>query len=454
MEATLSRPAWPPRSEAARSFQNWLLCWLILPNFGFWLLWIVGGPPRFLTILVAGAIGIALHRAPLPVKFAGFLFSLTYSVLAFIATMFNLRLNSLMESLRYASELNPATSPQYVIGGVAIVVTLCFAWRFLRRSTLLARPSFMIAAMILTMMAASLDRWIVGSSRGQYKQAPEAGAMFTSASEASGIRKIATGERHVVMIMVESMGLPNDPAMRRKMHDIWARPEVRERYDVSFGDTLYYGSTTSAEIRELCGRWGDYEELQAKDPDCLPATLAGRGYQSQAWHGFSGTFFDRKRWYPLVGFDEMRFGERLRDDGAAVCPGVFPGVCDWNVPVQMADMLKAADKPQFLYWLTLNSHLPVLTDGKLGTEECASFDKGLNERFPMICRLLRIFDRTGQALAEEITSPDFPETDILIVGDHIPPFFDRNHRGQFAPDRVPWILLKAKPTNKPGFGAI
>ena len=30
--------------------------------------------------------------------------------------------------------------------------------------------------------------------------------------------------------------------------------------------------------------------------------------------------------------------------------------------------------------------------------------------------------------SREITAPDFPPTDILIVGDHMPPYFDRHHR--------------------------
>ena len=63
------------------------------------------------------------------------------------------------------------------------------------------------------------------------------------------------------MIMVELMGLPVDPSFAAVCYEIWARPEVRARYDVQFGDTLYYGSTTSGEIRELCGRWGDYEPI-------------------------------------------------------------------------------------------------------------------------------------------------------------------------------------------------
>jgi hypothetical protein len=455
MEAILSRPVWPPKNATLRDFQNWVLCWIILPNFGFWLLWIVGGPDRFLEILVTGCVGLALHRAPFPVRLGAFIVALVFSTLSFIAGMFNLGIRSLVESVKFASELNPVTSPQYVIAALAVTVTLCFAWRLLQRPATLDRPILLVAAMALTMMAASFDHWFARNSRGHYKHVPQAGAPFTSASKASGLRTIATGDRHVVMIMVESMGLPTDPAVRRRLDGIWARPEVRARYDVTVGDTLYYGSTTSGEIRELCGRWGDYQELLKKaDGDCLPTTLAAKGYQSQAWHSFTGEFFDRKAWYPNIGFTQMRFGDRLMADGAAICPGVFVGACDWAVPAQMARTLKAADKRQFLYWLTVNSHLPVLEDERLGTKECAGFDAALDRDFPMMCRLHQIFDRTGQALAKEITASDFPATDILIVGDHIPPFFDRHHRTQFAPDRVPWILLKAKRAPMPGFGAI
>ena len=49
-----------------------------------------------------------------------------------------------------------------------------------------------------------------------------------------------------------------------------------------------------------------------------------------------------------------------------------------------------------------------------------------------------------QQAAAEITAKDFPEADILIVGDHMPPYFDRYHRSQFDPENVPWIYLKYK----------
>ena len=140
----------------------------------------------------------------------------------------------------------------------------------------------------------------------------------------------------------------------------------------------------------------------------------------------------------------MRFGPELIAAGAETCPGVFVGACDRDIPRQIGAALREAREPRFLYWLTVNSHLPVLRNDRLQTENCAAFDARLDRDYPMVCRLLQLFDQTAGALAGEITAPGFPDTDILIVGDHLPPFFDRHHRDQFAPDRVPWILLRPK----------
>lgn len=433
------------RVAVPRSLFNWALCWILLPNASFWLLWVVGGPPRTLETLVVGLVGIVVHRAPFGVKFAAFLGAIIYSVLNFTSSLFNLGIASLIYSLELATELKPAASVEYLVCGAALILTLAVGWRLLRLPTELVRPLRFAGAMILTIAAASLDYSMSLGSLGSYKRVAAPGALFTSAAHASGIEGLATGNRHILMVMVEAMGLPQDPAIRQELVNIWARPEVRARYEVVTGDTLFYGSTTGGEMRELCGHWGDYfEVLDRKDARCLPARLAAKGYGTQGWHSFTGKFFERNRWYPNIGFREMRFGDRIVKDGASVCPGVFAGACDRDVPVQIAAALKHASRPQFLYWLTVNSHLPVVRNEVLQTMDCARFDAALNDRYPMICRLFSLYDQTGSALAKEVTAADFPDTDILIVGDHIPPFFDRRHRQAFAPDRVPWILLKRK----------
>lgn len=445
MDIARLRKAWAERSPGLRSFQNWVLCWLLLPNLGYWLLWTIGAPPRPGAVLVTGFAGIFVQRAPFPIKFLTFILAVIVGASFFVSALFNLSILSLVHSLEFAGELSPSASWEYVICGVAVAGTLVAAWHLLHRPTQLVGVTKFAAAASLTVLAASLDGRMSRAAVGTYERIPDPSAPFASAVNASGFDRSARGDRHLVVVMVEAMGEPTDPRIRQKLIDLFATAEVRARYQVTSGNTLFYGSTTSGEMRELCGRWADYREvLEKRDPNCLPARLAASGYQTQAWHSFKGSMFDRTRWYPNIGFQSMRFGPEMQKGGAEACPGVFVGACDRDVPRQIAANLKAARSPQFLYWLTLNSHLPVLKNKQLRTEECNRFDRAFALSFPMSCRLLGLFRDVGSALSKEISAPDFPATDILIVGDHLPPFFDRKNREQFQPDRVPWILLRAK----------
>jgi hypothetical protein len=451
MQVALLRSAWDKRPAEIRSFTNWVVCWLLLPNAGYWLLWLVGAPPRSLVILVTGAAGLIVNRAPFALKFAAFLAVMAFGVAVFISALFNLSVVSLIYSVKFAAELSPGASLEYLAAGVGVVATVACAWHLLQRPTELVLPIRYAGAAALTVLLSWADVQISSGAVGSYSRVPEAGAPFTSAVGESGFAGLATGERHLLLVMVEAMGLPSDPEVRQRMIDLWATPAVRERYAVTAGDSLFYGSTTSGEMRELCGRWGDYYELLERsdaDVSCLPARLAASGYATRAWHGFKGSFFERTSWYPKIGFQEMRWGPEMIRKGAQVCPGVFAGACDRDVPRQIAAELKAARRPQFLYWLTVNSHLPVLKDARLRTDDCRGFDARLAAEHAMTCRLMQLLADAGRSLAAEISAPDFPATDILIVGDHIPPFFERKNREQFEPDRVGWILLRAKAAHR------
>jgi hypothetical protein len=50
---------------------------------------------------------------------------------------------------------------------------------------------------------------------------------------------------------------------------------------------------------------------------------------------------------------------------------------------------------------------------------------------------MTIFSRRSRS---EIAASDFPEADILIVGDHMPPYFDRHHRTQFDRRKGPMAV--------------
>ncbi|MBP6581479.1 MAG: sulfatase-like hydrolase/transferase, partial [Sphingorhabdus sp.] len=283
--------------------------------------------------------------------------------------------------------------------------------------------------------------------RGHYKRIAPEGAYFSSGAVQSGIEARADGTRHIIVVMVESLGLPRGNAEMQRLlfAEYKNNPAIRARYDLSQGHNPYYVSTTAGEVRELCGRWGDYYDLvDRKDSNCMPARLANRGYATHAMHSFIGSFFERDQWYPNIGFQKTEFGPLLIERGARNCGGVFAGACDRDVPQQMADMLKKATKPTFLYFLTVNTHLPVPPGMNLNNEDCERLSPKLEKAFPQICRQFVMWHDFNNAMVQEIVAKDFPAADILIVGDHMPPYFDRYHRSQFDPAHVPWLYLRHK----------
>jgi hypothetical protein len=425
---------------------NWLLVWVVLANIGFSLMYFVGSPPRVTSIVMFGGIGLMVRGMRFEVQVIAFLAALAYAVFTILGALFNLPILSLSQSVRFMGELNAFNSVEYVgIGLFLIALVIAAGWALRRPAKFRDQRAVFLAIAAVGLVAAS-DVYMGYGMRGHYKRVNPDGAPFTSAVTGSGLLPAAADapRRNVMIVMVESLGAPVDnPELSRMIFARYNDSAIKARFDVSGGTTTYYGSTTSGEVRELCGRWGDYYDLlDRRDGGCLPARMAKQGYETAAYHSFSGDFFERNTWYPNIGFQKMGFRDYLLKGGAEHCGGVFPGVCDRDVPRQLAQKLKAADKPQFIYWLTVNSHLPVPEKNNLNTDNCARVSPRLAKDFPLICRQVAIWDDIDKAMVKEITAADFPPTDILIVGDHMPPYFDSAARKQFAPDRVPWLLLK------------
>lgn len=450
MDRTIEAPAQRYRFRADfMKFLNWALVWIVLANIPFMAMWMVGAPPRAIPIALAGLVGLIVKRMPRAVQWLAFAGVMIYSLLSFVSGLFSLTLDSLLYSMQFFAEIKPGNSIEYIVAAPVIAGILIGSWFLLKRDTNFSRPLHILLGGALIFGLVGADAAVGEGMRGHYFRPAPAGAPFESAVSKSGFAARADGRRHLVLIMVESLGVPKDnQAMADKLFAYYGDSAVRQRYEVSQGTSLYYNSTTAGEIRELCGRWGDYYELlESDDPgtlNCLPAQLAKKGYATQAMHSFKGPFFKRESWYPRIGFGKSEFAADLEKRGAEWCGGVFAGACDRQVPQMLAENLKRATQPTFQYWLTLNTHLPVPTEQNLQAENCERVSVELARDFPMICRQFAIFDDIDRALIKEITANDFPNADILIVGDHMPPFFDRHHRSQFDPERVPWLYLKAR----------
>ena len=249
----------------------------------------------------------------------------------------------------------------------------------------------------------------------------------------------------VVLIVVESWGLPLDDHLAQALNAPYDDPAVAHKYDVSFGAVPFGGSTVPGEARELCHSRMGFELLVASPEalhGCLPALFHARNYDNLAVHGYFGSMFQRKTWYPKIGFDQIWFLKDLDKMGLPECDGAFPGTCDAAIAGWIGSSLLSVDtgKTRFIYWVTLNSHLPVPVHPNLTDDGVCSTQPLLRDSLPTCSwfRLVRNVHRSVQQLA---LSPSARPTVFVVVGDHAPPFADPKLRRNFSATDVPYVLL-------------
>jgi len=422
---------------------SFVLYWLVLPNLAFMLMWTVGGPPMVPLFLRCGLAALIIAQLPwVWFKRVSLAALAAYSVHYYIFTMFNMGPAQFDLLWSFLAEVRPMRSPEYIIAAVVLLVTITISVVRVQHVPRFSSPmSYMLAVIVLMAMMAA-DYSATYSTRGSYRGAPPTGTAFASAVQQTGIDQPNAQRRNLVIVMVEALGVPAKDIDRGIFAADWNRPEWRTRFDISSGVVPFYGSTTRGEMRELCDRWENYDKVGDFAGECLPARYREVGYETHALHGFDGNLFDRQAWYPQIGFDTASFREDLMQRGLSHCAGVFAGACDREVPALIGDQLKRATRPQLIYFLTLNTHLPIVVNEELGTTRCDMGTAQWAEENREVCRLYQLQHRLADALSELAMDEQLPPTDFLIVGDHLPPFFNRADRARFDATSVPWILLR------------
>ncbi|MYL98876.1 sulfatase-like hydrolase/transferase [Novosphingobium sp. FGD1] len=424
--------------------------WVLVPNLGAVVMWVIGGPSMAFPMFVSGLLAILVcHSRAVWLRRLGVLACFATSLLMYVAYSFNLDFEKIAASLAYAGELNLGNSPEYVAAALILTMALAAALRFAPHTPRLSEGGQKLMALAAVSLLINADSVATAGTRGTYKMAAPAGTPIDSALFQTRIAPETLKSRNLVVILVESLGQPNNAHDRRLFDRAWGAHRWSARYAVSSGMTAYYGSTTNAELREWCSIWSDYDRFDFANAHCLPGRFREAGFATTAIHAFTGDFFDRQDWYADLGFDTALFKPDLLQQGASACGGVFAGACDVDVPRIIGKRLRASgDRRNLIYWLTLNSHLPVPSDPSLHTQTCHTDDPEWDARLPMLCRSYQIQQNLADAIAAEIMRPDFPEADVLIVGDHMPPFFPRALRSRYDTEHVPWILLRNQAASK------
>jgi hypothetical protein len=280
------------------------------------------------------------------------------------------------------------------------------------------------------------------ASRSTVSQASSA----SQAAVGSGGQEISLQKEppNIVLVLVESWGLANHTEISGALVQPYASTAILSRYNVVQGTVPFFGATIEGESRELCGSTIGFHLLDASPQemqDCLPRRLSSLGYRDIALHGMDRHFYDRETWYRKIGFDEQWFRDQFRQLGLPDCAGAFTGTCDAAMAEWIGNRLRRPEaKPDFFYWVTLNSHLPVPSPTPLAAPRSCSVSPELTQ-WAGFCSWYQLISNVHESVSRLAAGSFARPTVFIIVGDHAPPFGDPALRGQFSKEVVPYVLL-------------
>jgi hypothetical protein len=454
------------------------LIYLTLPNLPLLLSarWLGVGPHGYfnLEILLIGALGFFLPRSAL---FALLCVEMIADYTYIVCYAYQFSLENLFSSLRYLSVL-PRGRVMEGLAFLPVVLLVCALLALVRplpqmhlraaggllAVTALLVPldilsgqnplwhkgdvalfSFRIArSPILSLAVREFRNYRMNEAWIHVKNVPVRSA---SAGVISFLEHRASTEEtpNVVLVLVESWGLPLDPHLARALTTPYDDPRVSSKFQVSYGTVPFTGLTLPGEARELCHSTLGFGILRASGEtarQCMPAYFHARGYQNFAIHGYVGQMYNRNTLYPNLGFDRVWFGPDLRKLGLPDCRGAFPGICDTSIASWIGTSILDEDQgnPRFIYWVTLNSHLPIPESPDLQEDGVCTTQPAL-ENSKTLCSWFRLVHAVHQAVQQIAVSPTARPTVFLLVGDHAPPFGEPQLRGMFSESEVPYVLL-------------
>lgn len=248
----------------------------------------------------------------------------------------------------------------------------------------------------------------------------------------------------VLYIIAESWGsLKNNEVDKQIVRNI-----VTQKNDLQFinmGSFYTMGATVAGELRELCNieLMNNGFAFSRLNPfafsKCLPNQLSHKNYKTIALHGANGILYDRKDWYKNAGFQDVLFGENFI--GLQRCKA-FNGICDEKLFNVVGNKFREnINEKLFFYWMTLTSHSPyVEKDIHNRRIDCEKF--AINRDGEM-CRNIHLHAQFFDGLAKLIQKPEMKGVEVIVVGDHQPPFFTQDIN-YVNPLTVSYLHLKVK----------
>jgi hypothetical protein len=248
-------------------------------------------------------------------------------------------------------------------------------------------------------------------------------------------------QTQILSVAVESLGLARAPGEGDALLEALLK-EAGRWYDLDRSSHRFYGSTLQGELRELCGvrLIGNASEPEALRTfsSCLPSMLRRQGYDTWAFHGNGGRFYNRRLIYPVIGFAHARFFDDLREgasERSSCANTVFHGICDRAVFEQAIRLFDG--RKRFVHVMTLDTHLPIDVSPEQRCKASPPTDSALCGYYALLAESLADL---GHLLALARIKPDV----VYVYGDHAPPFSKIAERQHFAASEVPFWTLRLR----------
>lgn len=241
----------------------------------------------------------------------------------------------------------------------------------------------------------------------------------------------------ILFVIAESWGMSKSPlVIQQQIAALIASAHV---HALKLGSIDAVGTTAAGELRELCGRIPtrlNFRQMTEEAVgECLPAKLAKQGYRTIAMHAAFGAMYRRTHWYPVVGFDDLVFRETLPFEGTQCYS--FPGYCDRH----LLDVVrkKLDNEKVFLYWLSLNSHIPYDRRDVANYREVICRKAFGDVYSDQLCGYQNLHVQFFEGLARLAEEESLKGVEVVVVGDHAPIFNDSASRARFEQNKVPML---------------
>ncbi|MBK1885414.1 sulfatase-like hydrolase/transferase [Marinobacter sp. DY40_1A1] len=247
-------------------------------------------------------------------------------------------------------------------------------------------------------------------------------------------------EDKVLLIVNESWGVTSQRIQSAVLSPLLESTE--EIFDWEQGELTFNGMTVKGEIRELCQKdllHFSFKGHEEKLKDCMPNRLRELGYETHSFHGAAGLMYDRAKWYPDIGFENLTFLESYIWPNRCYS---FPGACDVDLANYVTSTY-ASDNKIFGYWLTLNTHHSYdLRDLSVGVLHCEEIGVDSDTE---VCRNLKLQNQFFKSVAKVVSSPNMSGTRVIIVSDHEPRISNQAEMEKyFEIGKIPWVSFQVR----------